>query len=187
MKKAKKVLLLALCAVLLVGATIAGTVAYLTANDSVTNTFTVGKVAITLQEHDVNTQTGLKTSSVVDGLENLELVPGREIQKNPFITVDSSSETCYLFVHIQNNVDEVVTIGAMEGWTAMGQGYYCYNASVDAGTVVTVFESVTCKSDADLSKVVDTKDSIVITAYAVQAETFANAQAAWNATFGANS
>ena len=42
MKNAKKVLLLVLCAVLLVGASVAGTVAYLTATDSVENTFTVG-------------------------------------------------------------------------------------------------------------------------------------------------
>ena len=49
MKKAKKVLLLALCAVLLVGATIAGTVAYLTSTTTeVKNTFTAGKVQILL-------------------------------------------------------------------------------------------------------------------------------------------
>ena len=43
MKKAKKILALLLCAVLLVGATIAGTVAYLTDEKAVVNTFTVGE------------------------------------------------------------------------------------------------------------------------------------------------
>ena len=44
-KKAKKVVALLLCAVLLVVGSVTGTMAYLTANDTVTNTFTVGKVA----------------------------------------------------------------------------------------------------------------------------------------------
>ena len=48
MKNGKKALLLAACAVLLVVATIFGTVAYLTDKDTVNNTFTVGKVDIKL-------------------------------------------------------------------------------------------------------------------------------------------
>ena len=47
MKKAKKVLTLLLCAALLVGATITGTLAFLTqTTETVTNTFTVGKVQL---------------------------------------------------------------------------------------------------------------------------------------------
>ena len=49
MKRTKQILSLALCAILLVSATVATTVAYLTSQDAVTNTFTVGKVAITLR------------------------------------------------------------------------------------------------------------------------------------------
>ena len=44
MKKAKKVLVLLLCAVLLISASVAGTLAFLTSKATVTNTFTVGKV-----------------------------------------------------------------------------------------------------------------------------------------------
>ena len=185
MKKANKALLLVLCAILLVAGSIMGTLAYLTSTDDVTNTFTAGNVTIKLEEYEVNSQTGLKTSDVVTGLTDLELVPGREIQKNPFITVDGSSETCYLFVKIENKVSEVVTIGSMDGWTAMDDGYFKYNSTVDAGTVVNIFESITCNTNADLSKVTASANSIVITAYAVQAETFATADAAWEATFGA--
>ena len=54
MKKATKVLALMLCAVLLVTATVAGTLAYLTSSDTVENTFTVGSVTITLDEACVN-------------------------------------------------------------------------------------------------------------------------------------
>ena len=51
MKKAKKILALVLCVLLLIGATIAGTVAYMTSKDhTVTNTFSVGNVTITMDE-----------------------------------------------------------------------------------------------------------------------------------------
>ena len=55
MKTKSKALLLTLCAVLLVAASVMGTMAYLTSNDTVTNTFTVGKVAIKLDEANVGT------------------------------------------------------------------------------------------------------------------------------------
>ena len=51
MKTRNKALVLTLCAVLLVVATVMGTLAYLTAETGpVTNTFTVGKVDIELKE-----------------------------------------------------------------------------------------------------------------------------------------
>ena len=53
MKKAKKILVLVMSACLLVAVTIGATVAYLTDDDTVTNTFTVGNVQITLDEADV--------------------------------------------------------------------------------------------------------------------------------------
>ena len=49
----KKVIALTLCAVLLVAASVLATVAYFTDKDSVSNTFSVGKVAITLDEKKV--------------------------------------------------------------------------------------------------------------------------------------
>ena len=51
--KKLKVLGLSLCAVLLIAASVLGTLAYLTAQDTVTNTFTVGQVDITLDETKV--------------------------------------------------------------------------------------------------------------------------------------
>lgn len=55
MKTKSKALLLTLCAVLLVAASVMGTMAYLTSTDKVENTFTVGNVKITLDEAKVNT------------------------------------------------------------------------------------------------------------------------------------
>lgn len=55
MKTTKKALLLTLCAVLLVAASVLGTMAYLTSTDDVQNTFTVGQVSIKLDEAKANT------------------------------------------------------------------------------------------------------------------------------------
>lgn len=50
MKFSRRTLALALCAVLAMTTTVFGTIAYLTSTDTVTNTFTVGKVKIDLDE-----------------------------------------------------------------------------------------------------------------------------------------
>ncbi len=172
MKKAKKVLLLALCAVLLVGATIAGTVAYLTAKTAeVKNTFTSGNVAIDLKEYDVDPQTGKKDpTDIVTGLEDLKLIPGREIEKNPFVTVPTTSEDCYVFVKIVNGLGEAVTINGMENWVELDNGYYRYKDVVTAaqkGKSIDVFTSITC-ANVDFSTIAT--ETITITAYAVQSE-----------------
>jgi len=54
MKFSKKTLLMAACMMLCVTMTALGTVAYLTDRDSVANTFTVGKIDITVDETDVD-------------------------------------------------------------------------------------------------------------------------------------
>ena len=183
MKNAKKILVLLLCAIALVVASVAGTVAYLTANDQATNTFAVGNVEIELKEFEVNQQTGVKTEVETDGLVDLELVPGRTIQKNPFIIVGANSEPCWLFVKIENNLGDAVTITGLTGWTPIEghDGYYQYNTAANAGDKVTVFEYITVaagKTYAELNGI-DEKN-IVITAYAVQSEGVSQ-QDAWGA------
>ena len=181
MKNAKKVLLLALCAILLVGATIAGTVAYLTSQKTVTNTFTVGKVSITLTEDKINVQTGEKLTGseagTTDKLQNIELVPGREIEKNPVITVSNDSEECYLFVKIENGLTSAGTINGMEDWVLVDTTlntdtvkYYRYETTADAGDEIDVFTSFTCNATITEYDAALDGATIVITAYAIQAE-----------------
>ena len=52
MKNTKKVLALILCFATVAAIAVAGTLAWLTDRESVTNTFTVGKVDITVDEAD---------------------------------------------------------------------------------------------------------------------------------------
>ena len=181
MKNAKEVLLLALCAILLVGATIAGTVAYLTSQKTVTNTFTVGKVSITLTEDKINVQTGEKLTGseagTTDNLQNIKLVPGREIEKNPVITVSNDSEECYLFVKIENGLTSAGTINGMEDWVLVNTTlntdtvkYYRYETTANAGDEIAVFTSFTCNATITEYDAALDGATIVITAYAIQKE-----------------
>ena len=83
----KKALFIMLSAALIVCATVAGTLAWLTdKTEPVVNTFTVGDINITLTES-----------------ENLDLkmVPGQTITKDPKVTVKDGSEACWLFVKVE--------------------------------------------------------------------------------------
>ena len=98
MKKAKKIVALLLCAVLLVGASIAGTVAYLTSQDQVVNTFTVGNVQIYLDEIDYD-KSGTDPEEGVTGRDKeneYHLLPGHEYDKDPTVTVKANSEECFV-------------------------------------------------------------------------------------------
>ena len=84
----KKKKIVSLCLVIaLVAVASLGTLAYFTDTDSATNTFTVGKVDIELDEPawKGNDQT---------------LMPGTKLDKDPTITVKKDSEDCYLFVRL---------------------------------------------------------------------------------------
>ena len=113
MKNAKKILALLLCAVLLVGASVAGTLAYLTDKHDVTNTFTVGKVDIKLTEN--GQEAGL----------NLHLVPNVPVDKEPVVTVLKDSEDCYVRVKVTVDVSDSWTPEAAKaaGWMSEGQEF----------------------------------------------------------------
>lgn len=106
MKTKSKALLLTLCAVLLVAASVLGTMAYLTDSDKVENTFTVGKVDISLDEAEVNADgkaidkdgkevTDLAAAKRVTK-NSYKLMPGHSYVKDPTIHVDASSEDCFI-------------------------------------------------------------------------------------------
>jgi len=185
MKKTSKALLLSLCAVLLVTASVLGTMAYLTSQDQVVNTFTVGNVAITLDEKDVDNSTPGENDR--DKANAYKLMPGHNYEKDPIVHVDANSEDCYLFVKVVNeiaNIEAEKTVAQQmteKGWVAVdaANGIYVYTtdntnpAVVKGGDNVTVFESFTIKGDVNneiLASYAGKK--INVTAYAIQADGF---------------
>ena len=196
MKKMYKAIALVLCAALLVAGSVFGTLAYLKSQtETLTNTFTAGKVEITLHEYQLDEagkivmtgEEGNKTPAKANGpLTGIKLVPGRVIEKNPVITVKGGSEACYLFVEVVDGMADIATINWVAGeWTKIDNtNVYYYKAAVPAtasDVEVPVFPSIKCVETVEKYESVGT---IKITAYAVQAEGFNNPAAAWSNTFG---
>jgi predicted ribosomally synthesized peptide with SipW-like signal peptide len=108
MKAKNKALLLTLCAVLLAAASILGTMAYLTDSKEVVNTFTVGKVKITLDEAIVDAETGKVLTGegagrTASGNEKVKMIPGRVVDKDPTVTVKAGSEQSYVRMFVTLN------------------------------------------------------------------------------------
>ena len=98
MKTKSKALLLTLCAVLLVAASVLGTMAYLTSSAEVKNTFTIGKVEIKLDETDVTNPTGPRVTA-----NSYKLMPGTTYTKDPTVTVKAGSEESYVRMKVTFN------------------------------------------------------------------------------------
>ena len=96
MKTRNKALLLTLCAVLLVTASVLGTMAFLTSNDEVVNTFSVGSVAIRLDEAKANTDGSLVEGAARVKANSYKLLPGHTYNKDPMVTVLNGSEASYI-------------------------------------------------------------------------------------------
>ena len=197
MKTRSKALLLTLCAVLLVTASVLGTMAYLTSTDEVVNTFTVGSVAITLDETDVD---GSTPNAERDKANAYKLMPGHTYTKDPIVHVASTSEDCYLFVKVVNEIAAIEgeqTVAAQmdaKGWVAVdgADGVYVYTqnrapAVVAGGSSVTVFDNFTISGTVDNATLATYNNkTITVTAYAIQADGFDNAADAIKAAYGAD-
>lgn len=116
MKTKSKALLLTLCAVLLVAASVLGTMAYLTSTDTVTNTFTVGKVEIKLDETDVTNPTGPRVQA-----NSYKLMPGTTYTKDPTVTVLKGSEDSYVRMKVTfNNATKIIALCTDPEWAEDG-------------------------------------------------------------------
>ncbi len=186
MKSKKKIVTLLACAVLLVVGSVMGTMAYLTSQDEVTNTFTVGNVKITLDEAPVNENGDATTGERVKA-NSYKLLPGHEYDKDPTVHVDANSEACWLFVKVENGItdiedaDTILTQMGSNGWTLVADetNVYAYESIVKGGDNKVVFETFKVKGDANVSEYTDA--AINVTAYAVQADGFDTAAKAWSA------
>lgn len=93
--KNTKHLILVVVAVFLITATVFTTVAYLTSKQEVKNTFTVGNVAITLDEAEIGTD-GEPTGDRTEVGNKYHLLPGQSYVKDPTVTIKANSEDCYV-------------------------------------------------------------------------------------------
>lgn len=166
-QKVKKALVTTASACMLVGVSVLGTMAYLTSTQTVTNTFTSGKVAITMDEADVDLMGQVPEGSELASLARVKtneykLIPGSKYIKDPTIHVDTDSEDCYLYVTVENGianiedstVDNIAKQMENNGWKALTgyNGVYYYgdaNGAIveNAGEDRVVFEKFTITGD----------------------------------------
>ena len=180
-----------LALVLVIGCVAGGTVAWLvSAPAPVTNTFTYGDININLTE--------TKPAG-----RSAKIIPGVNIEKDPKVTVEANSEACWLFVKVETTgtfvagkVTYSVRTGT-DGWTQLmvdgkpvdgvyyrevnaadakkGADYYVLTGSEQyPNGVVTVSENLT-KGELPNPK----EATLKFTAYAVQKDNVASAEAAW--------
>lgn len=212
-RKLRKILLTICSAMLLVCLSVGATVAYLTATDTVTNTFTVGKVAITLDEAEVNTS-GVYVTDKNDRTDenSYHLLPGHEYIKDPTIHIDDASEDAYLALVITvasaSKTDAFFSnyaIGnVLEGWTDTASQWkvasnnvandtrtYVLFYGVDGNVTIngetddiTLFSKVKVPADVTNEELAALGDTqLSITAYAVQKDGFSTCDAAMKAAF----
>lgn len=200
MKTKSKALLMTLCAVLLVAASVLGTMAYLTSQDSVTNTFSIGKIAITLDEKKVDKNgTEIPNTDRVKA-NDYKLMPGHAYTKDPTVHVKGDSENSWIFVKVENGISAFEAAGdttiaaqiAANHWTALdGVANVYYKEYTKQETVkdIPVFGNFKIADDAntkaDWSNINADSTKVIVTAYAVQQDGFADAKEAWSKTFGA--
>lgn len=191
-KTIKKALLLTVCAILLVVASVMGTLAYLTSKDVVTNTFTAGKVKITLDETKVDVYGAAVDPAQTTQENSYILVPGHTYKKDPTVHVVAGSENSYLFVKVDNNIaayeaTDYTNINAQilaNGWTAhpTEAGVYYRNYSKASGAAdYGVFQNFKVEQTLDNADMPLTQVTVTVTAYAIQADGIATATEAWTA------
>ena len=187
--RTKTLAMLTCVMVLLVGAA-GATLAWLTdTTQTITNTFTVGNIDITLTETGATPETG-------DQTKEYKMIPGKQESKDPTVTVEAGSEACWVFVKVEKtaNFDTFMDYSINTAWTALEDVdgvYYIDQAdlsaegavdavySVLANDQVTVKSTVTKEMMDALEEEGATLPNISFKAYAVQKYGFDTAAAAW--------
>lgn len=212
----KKILVACLC-VALAMLTIAGTtLAYLTSKDEVTNSFTVGKVAITLDEAKVDNlgnpldKDGKPAATVGEADRQKEnsykLMPGHKYTKDPTVHVTAKSENSWIFVEVKNGISafeaatsteeggykkiaDQITANSWKSLEDVTGVYYKEYTQSDSVTDLVVFSNFQIADNANENtswSSIGADTKVTVTAYAVQMDGFKTADDAWNATFGKN-
>ncbi len=150
--------------------------------ESVTNTWTVGKVYIELKENAVN----------------FELIPGESDDKDPTVTVETNSENCYVFVKIDEDMgaltgsfDRFIEYKIADGWAPLDETnhpgiYYRKHDQTAADTDYPVLKGDKVSYPKEITSEMlqpvwdgGEPPSLTFTAYAIQDSGMADQADAW--------
>ena len=201
MNMLKKTLLLVCMMALVVCISVGATIAYLTDDDAVVNTFTVGQVGIELWETDVDEDDNKddnkteEDGTILDKANKYHLLPGHEYVKDPTVYVDATSESCYLYVKVINEIaaieDQANTVEAQieaNGWAEL-QGvsnvyWKLYNKDEEGAKLDhLVFSTFKIAGEGVKNSDIAAYENktITVTAYAIQKDGFDDPVEAWDA------
>lgn len=209
--KARKILVSLAALALVAAISIGGTLAYLTSKDEVVNTFTVGNVAIKLDEAKANADGSLVAGAARVKANSYKLLPGHTYNKDPMVTVLNGSEPSYIKMTVTfSKASALDAIFAPDGanltsifngydatnWIAKGNTKdatadtrtyeFWYKETVGAPTadvaLDALFDSITVPGTITNEQLATIAGmTITVNAYAIQADGFATADAAWTA------
>ena len=179
----RKIVLLALAVCMVAILAVGGTLAYFTAEDDATNTFTVGNVKIDL------TEPNWKESGSQDAPE---VYPTEPLQKDPTVT-NTGANPCFVRISVtgwdclinaglsENNIiyrTDYVDGKLGENWVLHTDGYFYYNKVLAVGEKTdALFDQIVVPADL-VNGDGETEFDIQVNAYAVQAQ---GARPSWSA------
>lgn len=167
MKSKTRSILIVCLALALVASAMLGTIAYMTAQDSKTNTFTVGSFN---KPTDPKNPDQTLDSYLIEPswVENSKLVPGGSVDKDPKVGIGAGSEDGYIYVYVDNKTltdasKKLVTFTLNEDWTAVADhavagntantyvsGLFKYNTKLTGGKWTSnVFKKVDVSANAN--------------------------------------
>lgn len=197
-----QIITIVVCLMLAMAIAIGGTVAWLIdKTDSVTDTFTYGKIDIALTEGNTNpaklwieAQNGASATDTT-----FKLVPGAPYTFNPYVYVEAKNEPCYLFIEIEetnkfNTFFTSADYAIHSAWNPLTDHpgvYYQKISSLTASTYYPIITNDRLKvapglDSETLNNIGDNYPTIKITAYAIQSDYLndannATANDAWDA------
>ena len=206
--KARKILVSLAALALVAAISIGGTIAYLTHQDTVTNTFTVGQVKIKLDEAKANLDGSLVEGADRVKVNEYKLLPGHEYNKDPMVTVLKDSELSYIKMTVTFTMsDKLDTIIPNANLTSIFKGYdaanwiykgntedndkhtrtyeFWYKEAVAAPgadkPLDALFDSIIVPGNITNDQLATIKGmQIIVNAYAIQADGFKDAADAWD-------
>ena len=187
--KMKKIVATGSALALTAAVAVGGTLAWLQdQTKSITNTFTVGNVDITLTEEKFGGDGPALDAENVAQSQTYKVAPGTKVTKAADVTVKNGSEDCYLFVKVVkgNTFDtnfDAITMA--EGWTALTgvDGVYWRTVAADADVKsfpVLKDDKLTVKTTAT-NTTIDGDTTLTFQAYAIQTDGLESENAAWTA------
>lgn len=179
-----KVAVILVIAVLLIGCTVGGTLAWLIATTTpVQNTFVAGDIG----DLDLDETTG----------DEYIIIPGTEITKNPVVTFSGNNIKAYVFLKVDapkwtvstTDTTHTYTMGnnemswVLKGWTELEPGVYYNAVDPDANETWHLIDGdkITVSSSITKDTIKSFESSVSFTAYAIQQEGFPSVEAAWTA------